>query len=59
MEVLDIEYIKLIYIYLLLLHNSSISDIEHSPNYIALGLPQTYKVNYWQTTLLYIGFDIK
>ena len=26
------------------LYNSSILDIEHSPYYIALGLPQTYKV---------------
>ena len=31
-------------IYLLLLYNSSILDIEHSPYYIALGSPQTYKV---------------
>ena len=37
-----IKYINLIYIYLSLLHNSSISDIEHSSNYIALGSPQTY-----------------
>ena len=34
-----------IYIYLLLFHNSSISDIEHSPNYIAIGSPQTHKLN--------------
>ena len=33
-----------IYIYLLSLYNSSITDIEHSPNYIAFGLPQTHKV---------------
>ena len=41
------KYINLIYIYLLLLllYNSSISDIEHSENYIILGLPQTHKVN--------------
>ena len=37
--------IYLIYIYsLLLLYNSSILDIEHSPYYIPLGLPQTHKV---------------
>ena len=39
-----IKYISLIYIYLLLLYNSSILDIEHSPYYIALGLPQIHKV---------------
>ena len=33
------------YTYFLLLYNSSISDIEHSPNYIALSSPQTHKVN--------------
>ena len=33
-----------IYMYLLLLHNSFILDIEHSPYYIALGSPQTHKV---------------
>ena len=32
------------YIYLSLLYNSSITDIEHSPNYIAFGSPQTHKV---------------
>ena len=32
-----IRHINLIYIYLLLLYNSSILDIEHSPYYIALG----------------------
>ena len=38
-----IKYINLKYTYLLLLLcNSSISDIEHSPNYIALGSPQTH-----------------
>ena len=38
-----IEYIyKLIYIYLL--YNTIITDIEHSPNYIEFGLPQTHKV---------------
>ena len=47
-----IEYINLIFIYLSSLYNSSISDIEHSPNYIALGLPQTHKVNLWQPTRL-------
>ena len=31
------------YIYLLL-YNSSITDIEHSPNYTAFGLPQTHQV---------------
>ena len=40
-----IEYLNLIYIYLLSLYDSSISDIEHFPNYITLGSPQTYKVN--------------
>ena len=39
-----IKYINLLYIYLLLLYNSSILDIEHSPYYIALSLPQTHKV---------------
>ena len=39
-----IKYIYLIYIYLLLLYNSSILDIEHSPYYIALGSTHTYKV---------------
>ena len=34
-----------IYIYLLLLfYNSSITDIELSPNYTAFGLPQTHQV---------------
>ena len=36
-----INYINLIYIYLLLLYNSSILEIEHSSYYITLGLPQT------------------
>ena len=31
-------------IYLLLLYDSSIRDIEHSPYYIAFGLQQTHKV---------------
>ena len=39
-----IKNINLIYIYLLLLYNSSILDIKHSPYYIALGSPQTHKV---------------
>ena len=43
---------NLIYMYLLLLYNSSILNIEHSPNYIALGSPQIHKVNQWQPTLL-------
>ena len=30
--------LKLIYIYLLLLYNSSITDIEYSPDYTAFGL---------------------
>ena len=39
------KYINLIFIYLLLLlYNSSILDIEHSPYYIALGSPHTHKV---------------
>ena len=38
-------YIKtLIYIYLPFLYNSSITDIEVSPNYIVFGLPQIHKV---------------
>ena len=36
--------IYLIYIYLLLLYNSSILDIEYSPYYIALGSTHTHKV---------------
>ena len=32
------------YIYLLLLYNNSILDIEQSPYYIALGSTQTHKV---------------
>ena len=41
-----INYVlKLICIYLLLnLRNSSITDIEHSQNYIAFGLPQAHEV---------------
>ena len=39
-----IKYINLLYIYLLLLYNGSILDIEHSPYYIALGSPQTHKM---------------
>ena len=35
---------KYINIYLLLLYNSSILDIEHLPYYIALGLPQIHKL---------------
>ena len=38
------KYIYLIYIYLLLLYDSSILDIEHSLYYIVLGLAQTHKV---------------
>ena len=40
------KYIYLIYIYLLLLllYNSSILDIEHSPYYIAPGSTQTHEV---------------
>ena len=34
---------KLIHIHFLL-YNSSIADIEHSPNYTAFGLPQTHQV---------------
>ena len=30
----------------MILFNSSILDIEHSPYYIALGSPQTHKVRY-------------
>ena len=41
---MECKYINLICIYLLLLYNSSILDIEHSPYYIALGSPQTHKV---------------
>ena len=33
-----------IYIYLLLLYNTSILDIEYSPYYIALGLTHSHKV---------------
>ena len=47
-----IKYINLIYIYLLLLYNSSILDIEHSPYHIALGSIQTQKLISWQPTLL-------
>ena len=47
-----IKYIYLIYIYLLLWCSSSILDSERSPDYIALGSPQTHKVIYWQPTLL-------
>ena len=35
-------FIKLIYIYLS--YNSAITDIEHSPNYTAFGLPQTHQL---------------
>ena len=35
--------IYLIYIYLLLLYNTSILDIEHSPYYITLGSTQPTK----------------
>ena len=38
-----IKYTYLIFIYLLL-YNSSILDIKHSPYYIVLGLLQTHKV---------------
>ena len=46
---INIKYMNLIYIYLLLLlvvvvYNSFILDIEHSPFFIALGSPQTHKV---------------
>ena len=40
-----IKYIqKLVYIYLLSFYISSLTDIEHSPDYIAFGLPQTHEV---------------
>ena len=47
--------LKTISIYLLL-YNSSITDIEHSPNYTAFGLPQTHQVRLWQpyTVVIYI-----
>ena len=53
-----IKYINLIHIYLLLLllsllYNSSTSDIEHSPNYITLGLPQSELVT-TNTVAIYI-----
>ena len=35
-----IKYINLMYIYLSFLYISSITDIEHSPNYIALDSPK-------------------
>ena len=41
---LELNNIYLIYIYLLLLYNSSIVDNEHSPYYIAFGSTHTYKV---------------
>ena len=42
--ILNIIYIYLLLLLLLLLYNSSITDIEHSPNHIAFGSPQTHKV---------------
>ena len=33
-----------IYLSIIILHNSSITDIEHFPNYTAFGLPQTHQV---------------
>ena len=38
-------YIKTnIYLFIIILNNDSVTDIEHSPNYTAFGLPQTYQV---------------
>ena len=33
-----------IYIYFLYIYDSSITDIEHSPNYTVFGLPQTHRL---------------
>ena len=47
--------IRLIYIYLLLLYNSSFLDIEHSPYYIALGSTQNQQSDSVTTnTVIYI-----
>ena len=40
----SIKYIYLIYIYLLLLYNTSILDTERSPYYIGFGSTHTHKV---------------
>ena len=32
------------YLFIIILYNSSITDIEHSPNYTAFGLTQTHQV---------------
>ena len=37
-------YLILIHTYLLLLYDSSITHIEHSPNYIAFGLQENPEV---------------
>ena len=44
---LDI-YIFNIYSFIIVIYNSSILDIEHSPYYIALGSTHTHKVIQWQ-----------
>ena len=31
------------YLFIIILYNSSITDIEHSPNYTTFGLPQTHQ----------------
>ena len=49
---LKIYMLKNIYIYLFLLYNRSILDIEHSSYYIALGSTQTHEVIQRQPTLL-------
>ena len=40
----ECKYYILYILDLLLLYNSSVLDIEHSPYYIALGSPQTHKM---------------
>ena len=40
-QIYKIYYVFIYYCYYYILYNSSITDIELSPNYIALGLPQT------------------
>ena len=49
-------YLKLIYIYVSLLYDSSITDIEHSPSYTVFGLrnPQSEIVTTNSTIYIYI-----
>ena len=42
------------YLFIITLYKSSITDIEHSTNYTASDLPQTHQVRQWQPYIVVI-----